>query len=208
MAALQGPNLGVNYGWSVRESGWHTGMDANLKLLDAVLQLSVKSRAVATPPGSPANGDRYIVASSPTGAWAGKASQIAVRIEGAWTFVVPKIGWTCFIEDESVLSAYKSTGWSAGLAPDLPTIEESLGLKDFDLAAWTGVFGPAGLPPDVVQALSGALQKVLSKPEVREKIITAGAEPTPSDAASFRKLVARQLEVWGKKIADAGIEKQ
>ena len=116
MAALQGPNLGVNYGWSVRESGWHTGMDANLKLLDAVLHLSVKSRAVATPPGSPANGDRYIVASSPTGAWAGKASQIAVRIEGAWTFVVPKIGWTCFIEDESVLSAYKSTGWSAGLA--------------------------------------------------------------------------------------------
>lgn len=101
-----------------------------------------------------------------------------------------------------------TTSQRSSLAPDLPTIEESLGLKDFDLAAWTGVFGPAGLPPDVVQALSGALQKVLSKPEVREKIITAGAEPTPSDAASFRKLVARQLEVWGKKIADAGIEKQ
>ena len=42
MAALQGPNLGVNYGWATRESGWNTGMDANLKLLDAVLQLSVK----------------------------------------------------------------------------------------------------------------------------------------------------------------------
>lgn len=116
MAALIGPNLGVNYGWAARESGWNTGMDANLKLLDAVLQLSAKSRAQATPPASPANGDRYIVAASPTGAWAGKAGQIAVRIEAGWSFFVPKIGWTCFIEDEGVLSAYKATGWSPGLA--------------------------------------------------------------------------------------------
>ena len=91
-------------------------MDANLKLLDAVLQLSVKSRAVAVPPGTPANGDRYIVGASPSGAWAGKAAQVAVRIEGAWTFLVPKVGWTCFVEDESVLSAYKATGWSSGLS--------------------------------------------------------------------------------------------
>ncbi|MBU9314563.1 DUF2793 domain-containing protein [Burkholderia multivorans] len=116
MAALIGPNLGMNYGWSARESGWNTGMDANLKLLDAVLQLSVKSRTLASPPTAPANGERYIVASSPTGAWAGKAGQIAVRLEGAWFFYVPKIGWTCFIEDEDVLSAYKATGWSPGLA--------------------------------------------------------------------------------------------
>ncbi len=37
------------------------------------------------------------------------------------------------------------------LAPELPTIEETLGLKDFDLAAWTGLFGPAGMPKDVVK---------------------------------------------------------
>jgi len=116
MAAIQGPNLGINYGWASRESGWNTGMDSNLKLLDAVLQLSVKSRAQATPPATPANGDRYIVAASPTGVWAGKAGQIASRVEGAWSFFVPKIGWTCFIEDESVLSTFKATGWSPGLA--------------------------------------------------------------------------------------------
>ena len=101
-----------------------------------------------------------------------------------------------------------TTSRRSSLAPELPTIEESLGLKDFDLAAWTGVFGPAGLPGEIVQKLSSALQQVLAKPEVRERIITAGAEPTPSDAATFRQLVSRQLEVWGRKIADAGIEKQ
>jgi hypothetical protein len=116
MAASTGPNLGVSYGWSFRESGWNSGMDTNLKLLDAILQLSVKSRALATPPASPANGDRYIVAASPTGAWAGKTGQVAVRIEAAWSFFVPKVGWTAFIEDENVLSAYKSAGWSTGIA--------------------------------------------------------------------------------------------
>ena len=116
MAAQQGPNLGVNYGWAARESGWNTGMDTNMKLLDAIAQLSVKSRAQASPPATPANGDRYIVAVNPTGAWAGKAGQLAVRIEGNWSFYPPKIGWTCFIDDEGVLSVYKATGWSPGLA--------------------------------------------------------------------------------------------
>lgn len=116
MAAMQGPNLGVNYGWAARESGWSTGMDANLKLLDAVSQLSVKSRAQTMPPAIPTNGDRYIVAANPTGAWAGKSGQIALRIEAGWSFFAPKIGWTCFIEDEAVLCVYKPTGWSAGIA--------------------------------------------------------------------------------------------
>ena len=110
------PNLGLNYGWTLGESGWDTGMDANLKRLGAVVGLSVKDRDLTTPPASPANGDRYIVATGPTGAWAGKAGQIAVRVDGAWSFFAPKVGWTCFIEDEGVLSAYKATGWSPGLA--------------------------------------------------------------------------------------------
>lgn len=84
--------------------------------LAALLHLSVKSRAQSTPPASPAEGDRYIVGPSPADAWAGRAEQIAVRIEGAWEFHVPQVGWLAFIEDEAVLSAYKTTGWSPGLA--------------------------------------------------------------------------------------------
>lgn len=99
-----------------------------------------------------------------------------------------------------------TTARRTALAPELPTIEETLGLKDFDLAAWTGLFGPAGLPKDIVDRLSGALQQVLAKPEVRERITAAGAEPTPSDAAAFGAFVRHQLEVWGRKVADAGIQ--
>lgn len=115
MPASTDPNLGLNYGWNTGESGWAAGMDANLKRLGAVVGLSVKDRDLATPPASPANGDRYIVPATATGAWSGRTDQIAVRIAGAWEYHVPKIGWTCFIEDEDVLAVYKPTGWSAGL---------------------------------------------------------------------------------------------
>lgn len=99
-----------------------------------------------------------------------------------------------------------TTSKRTALAPDLPTIEETLGLKDFDLAAWTGLFGPAGLPKEVQDKLSATLLQVLAKPALRERINTMGAEPTPSDIPTFTALVKRQLELWGKKVADAGIQ--
>jgi tripartite-type tricarboxylate transporter receptor subunit TctC len=94
----------------------------------------------------------------------------------------------------------------SALAPELPTIEEALDIKDFDLAAWTGVFGPAGLPREVVSKVSAALQKSLTKPEVRERIQQLGAEPTPSDTGAFTELVRRQLNIWGRNVALAGIQ--
>lgn len=116
MPAITDPNLGLNYGWTLGESGWGTGMDANMKRLGAVVSLSVKDRDLATPPASPVNGDRYLIPAGATGVWSGKTDQIAARIAGAWEYHIPKIGWLCFIEDEAVLSAYKATGWSPGIS--------------------------------------------------------------------------------------------
>ena len=99
-----------------------------------------------------------------------------------------------------------TTSKRSALAPELPTIEETLGLRDFDLAAWTGLFGPAGMPKEVTDKLSATLLQILARPDVRERIVAAGAEPTPSDVPTFTALVKRQLEVWGRKVADAGIQ--
>jgi len=68
------------------------------------------------------------------------------------------------------------------------------------------MFGPAGLPREVVDKVSGALQRALAKPEVRDRITGLGADPTPSDPQAFNELVKRQLEVWGRNVALAGIQ--
>ena len=94
------------------------------------------------------------------------------------------------------------------LAPELPTIQESLGIRDFDLAAWTGLFGPKGTPVNVVDRLSAQLLQVLAKPEMRKRMLAAGIEPTPSNPAVFAAMVKQQLEVWGKNVKLAGIEPQ
>ncbi|MGE3921297.1 MAG: Bug family tripartite tricarboxylate transporter substrate binding protein [Lautropia sp.] len=92
-----------------------------------------------------------------------------------------------------------------GLAPDLPTVEETLGLQDFDLSAFAGLFGPANMPKDLVDKLSAAMMQALAKPEVRRKIVDAGAEVAPLGPAEMAAVVRRSYAIWGKKVADAGI---
>lgn len=117
MAASIEPRSGLNYGWALGESGWNTGMDANLLHIGRFgLHLSVKDRDLAAPPVTPTTGDTYIVAASATGDWAGKSGQVAVWGGTAWQYGVPRVGWVAYIEDEEVLSAYKAAGWSAGVA--------------------------------------------------------------------------------------------
>lgn len=120
MPAITEPNSGLKYGWDYGELNWDTEMNANMLSLGRVLgQCSVIDRDLTAPPGSPANGDRYIVSSVATGAWASKENSVAVYDSDivAWTFYVPFEGWLTYIEDEQKLSVYKvATGWSTGLA--------------------------------------------------------------------------------------------
>jgi hypothetical protein len=100
-------------GFDDASQGW-TGGYATRN--DNTGSVSVKDRDLTAPPASPVNGDRYLVPAAATGAWVGKTNQIAARIADVWEFHVPKIGWLCYIEDEAKLSAFKATGWSAGIA--------------------------------------------------------------------------------------------
>lgn len=117
MPASTEPRSGLNYGWTLGESGWNAQMDANLLRLGRVgFHLSVLDRDLATPPGSPTAGDTYIVAASPTGAWAGHATEIAIWDGAAWIFYTPRTGWLAYIEDEQKLTIYRAGAWSAGVA--------------------------------------------------------------------------------------------
>lgn len=76
-----------------------------------------KSRVVATPPGSPADGDCYLVAASPTGVWTGKAGNIAFYVSTAWEFITAIEGFTAWVNDENVFIGYDGAAWNALASP-------------------------------------------------------------------------------------------
>ena len=83
-----------------------------LRVLDGLVQLSVVTKGLATPPASPANGARYLVGASPTGAWAGKATYIAQYYSGAWYFHAPVEGWFAWVVDEASFYIYTTGSWT------------------------------------------------------------------------------------------------
>lgn len=93
----------------------------------------------------------------------------------------------------------------SALLPDVPTMAE-VGVSGYNLAAWIGLSGPAGLPADVVTKLSGALGKVLVQPRVTASLLQLGMEHQPNTPAQFNAFVGEQLAVWGKRVRDAGIQ--
>jgi hypothetical protein len=89
----------------------HVTHNEALMQLDDVVQLGVIDMDLATPPSSPAVGARYIVAASPTGAWAGQAGRIAIWRDGIWIFQVPQNGWLAFVETRQAYVYANGTSW-------------------------------------------------------------------------------------------------
>jgi tripartite-type tricarboxylate transporter receptor subunit TctC len=80
--------------------------------------------------------------------------------------------------------------------PDVPTMEQATGFKDFDVRTWFGLAAPAGVPAAIVNRLNAELRKALDNPEVRTKLEQIGGEVRPSTPAELRARVARELAMW------------
>jgi hypothetical protein len=89
----------------------HVTHNEALRLLDAMVQLSVLDRDMTAPPASPADGDRHIVASGATGLWAGWDLNVAFWVDGAWMRLVPRPGWLAWIADEAAFVVWNGSAW-------------------------------------------------------------------------------------------------
>ena len=89
----------------------HVTHNEALRLLDAMVQLSVLDRDLTSPPASPADGDRYIVASSATGLWSGWDLNVAFWVDGVWLRMVPRPGWLAWIADEAAFVVWNGSAW-------------------------------------------------------------------------------------------------
>ena len=87
--------------------------------------------------------------------------------------------------------------------PDVPTAIES-GLKGFEVVGFYGFLAPAGTPKPVVNRLSQAFEKVMNNPEVRERMVSQGANPDFMNADKFAKFLQAELPRWAKAVKDSG----
>lgn len=91
------------------------------------------------------------------------------------------------------------------LVPDIPTITES-GLPGFVAQSWFGIIAPARTPPEIVTRLNSHLVAVLESSDIRERLLTAGVEPSPSSPEEFSEVIRSEISNWAKVIKDAKIQ--
>jgi len=96
----------------------------------------------------------------------------------------------------------------AAAVPELPTVNEALGLKDYELIAYFAVFAPAGTPPDIVAKLNAAINAAANSKDIQDKFAPNGfsVEPGTPEALAQRNRV--ETDKWAKAIREAKIEAQ
>lgn len=173
-----------------------------------------------------ANPDKYTFASSGTGATAhlfgelfntatqvkarhvpykGSAPAITDVMNGQVSYMVETVASVVgHIRNGRLKALAVTTSRRAAALPDVPTLNEALGVTDFDAAAWIGYAAPAGTPREVVARLAAEMQKVMQAADFRERMLNAGLDlaTAPDDYAAFMR---REQDRYAAVIKSANI---
>ena len=103
--------------------------------------------------------------------------------------------------------AVTSTQRSAAV-PELPTVNEALGIKDYELIAYFAMFAPAGTPPDIVARLNQALNTAAQSKDLQEKFAPIGFAVEPGTPEALAQRSRLETAKWAKAIREAKIEPQ
>jgi tripartite-type tricarboxylate transporter receptor subunit TctC len=90
----------------------------------------------------------------------------------------------------------------SALVPDVPTVAES-GFSDYEVQAWFALFAPKGTPEPVVQRLASEIEKILKRPDIREKMAKLGAEPRFMNPKQVTDFVTVESAKFGKLLEGA-----
>lgn len=85
-----------------------------LQALDLIVAAAVEEPPRAAPPATPPIGSCYIVAASPSGAWAGHAGCLAGMTAAGWRFVSPIEGFAAFVRSNGLTAVYRADAWETG----------------------------------------------------------------------------------------------
>ena len=121
-----------------------------------------------------------------------------------------------FTADFAVMLPQVKAGKVRGLAvtstqraqsvPDLPTVNEALGLKDYELIAYFALFAPAGTPPEIINRLNRAANAAAGDKELQERFAALGFETSPGTPQALADRTRVETAKWAKAIREAKIE--
>ena len=103
--------------------------------------------------------------------------------------------------------AVTSTQRSAAV-PELPTVNEALGIKDYELIAYFAMFAPAGTPPDIIAKLNQAINAAAQSKDLQEKFAPIGFAVEPGTPEALAQRSRLETAKWAKAIREAKIEPQ
>lgn len=88
----------------------------------------------------------------------------------------------------------------------MPTVNEALGLRDFEADQWYGVVAPAGTPADIVAKLNQAINAALNSAELKKRLGAEGAVANPTTPDAFGQYIAAEIERWKPVISSGRVK--
>jgi tripartite-type tricarboxylate transporter receptor subunit TctC len=137
----------------------------------------------------------------------GAPEAIADTAAGRVDFVIaPLASGRAFMDNKQLIAIASTAKKRSPLIPDVPTISES-GLK-MRMGAWVGLFGPKGMPADLVQKIHDAAVAALQLPESKDRFAKLGGDVMPLSPAEFKKMVSDEIAENKELLAGLSAEKK
>lgn len=134
----------------------------------------------------------------------GSAPAFNDLISGQVQFMAESVPQAATFAKQGLLRALAVTSRERNTAlPDVPTTNEA-GLPNFEVVGFYGIMAPAATPRDVVEKLSKAFGAVLKQPDLRERMVSQGADPAYLNSEDFRRFLFAETPRWERAVREAG----
>jgi tripartite-type tricarboxylate transporter receptor subunit TctC len=135
----------------------------------------------------------------------GEAPAITALLQGDIDFIAATTGPISDrvrVGEFRALAVTSKTRWRD--FPSVPTVDEHA-IPGFEVMSWTGLAGPARMPPAVVDRLNAELRRAIATPEVKSKLEAMGGDTRGTTPAEMRDLVASQFATWSRLAREASL---
>ena len=125
------------------------------------------------------------------------AGRVQLMIDGANVM-------TSFVRDGRLRALYTTGEARSPAYPDVPTAREA-GLPDMIVYGWQGVLAPTGTPAPVIERLSQEIARAVARPDLRDRLVSQGTEPSPQSPAQFSAFLAAEHKRYGEVVRSAKV---